>query len=373
MKHSIFILFLAVLTSFQFSCGSSSSATATKGTVISGKIDGAANLSAFLDKESFAATRVVSKADIDGNGNYLIEVPDGVEAGRYRFRIGARRLNLVFDGSEKNVDISGNLADLDKYRLPIKGSASSQELTDLMNAMYTKQLDKKQLVDKVKGLDNPYVGLTMAMIAYRQTSADNLDLHKVIFNKLKDAGADNNDLNGYGGLIGQIEKQLAQQRISVGAEAPDIVLPSPDGKEYALSDLKGKVVLLDFWASWCGPCRRENPHVVKVYNKYKDRGFEVFSVSLDGLDERTKARFASAEQIEQQLERSKARWKQAIKADGLTWEGHVSDLKKWNSAPAQTYGVSGIPRTFMIDRDGKIAAIGLRGAAAIEAELVKLL
>ena len=132
-------------------------------------------------------------------------------------------------------------------------------------------------------------------------------------------------------------------------------------------------MLLDFWASWCGPCRRENPSVVKVYNKYKSQGFEVFSVSLDGLDSRTKARYGSEEQINQQLASSTTRWKQAIAQDKLTWENHVSDLKKWDSAPAQTYGVSGIPRTFMIDREGKIAAVGLRGAASIEAELKKLL
>ncbi len=150
-------------------------------------------------------------------------------------------------------------------------------------------------------------------------------------------------------------------------------LPSPSGKVYALSDLKGKVVLLDFWASWCGPCRRENPNVVKIYKKYKDQGFTVFSVSLDGLDSRTKARFNSEELIQQQLEISKQRWIKAIEQDGLEWPYHVSDLKKWECAPARLYGVTSIPRTFLIDREGRIAAVNLRGAQQIEQALLMVL
>ncbi|MCB0663759.1 MAG: TlpA family protein disulfide reductase, partial [Saprospiraceae bacterium] len=151
-------------------------------------------------------------------------------------------------------------------------------------------------------------------------------------------------------------KMMAQRTgpIQVGMEAPDIKLPSPDGKYYALSDLKGKVVLLDFWASWCGPCRRENPNVVKVYDKYNSQGFEVFSVSLD-------------------RQNGKDKWISAIKADNLKWPYHVSDLQFWQSAPAQLYGVNSIPRTFLIDREGKIAAVNLRGAQAIEDALKKAL
>lgn len=166
--------------------------------------------------------------------------------------------------------------------------------------------------------------------------------------------------------------QQAQELIQVGQPAPDINLPNPKGKNYKLSDLKGKIVLLDFWASWCGPCRRENPNVVAIYNKYKDKGFTVFSVSLDGVESRALAGQAP-DQIKQVQMASKQRWIDAIQQDGLAWEYHVSDLKKWEAAPAAMYGVSGIPRAFMIDRNGIITSTNVRGAEAIEAEILKLL
>lgn len=129
---------------------------------------------------------------------------------------------------------------------------------------------------------------------------------------------------------------------SIGAIAPDLAFPDPDGNIRKLSDLRGKVVLLDFWASWCRPCRGENPHVVAMYQKYHDKGFEVFSVSLD---------------------RDKESWKRAIAADGLVWPNHVSDLKYWSSDAARTYGVSSIPSTFLLDQNGRIIAKNLRGEA----------
>ena len=133
---------------------------------------------------------------------------------------------------------------------------------------------------------------------------------------------------------------------SVGSIAPDLAYPDPDGNIRKLSDLRGKVVLLDFWASWCRPCRGENPHVVAMYQKYHDKGFEVYSVSLD---------------------RDKESWKRAIAADGLVWPNHVSDLKYWSSEAARTYGVSSIPSTFLLDPDGRIIAKNLRGEALTKA------
>jgi len=129
---------------------------------------------------------------------------------------------------------------------------------------------------------------------------------------------------------------------NIGSMAPDLAFPNPDGKILKLSDLRGKVVLLDFWAAWCRPCRMENPHVVKEYHLYKDKGFDVYSVSLD---------------------RDKASWLKAIQDDGLVWSNHVSDLKHWASEAAAIYGVSSIPATFLIGKDGRIIAKNLRGDA----------
>ncbi len=147
--------------------------------------------------------------------------------------------------------------------------------------------------------------------------------------------------------------------VRIGEMAPDISLPGVNGEHRKLSDLRGNVVLLDFWASWCGPCRRENPNVVRVYDQYNPKGFTVFSVSLDGLDSRTRQRYPE-DQLENQMRSQKQRWVNAIKKDNLKWDSHVSDLKKWESQAAATYGVTSIPRTFLVDREGKIAAINPR-------------
>lgn len=139
--------------------------------------------------------------------------------------------------------------------------------------------------------------------------------------------------------------------IQIGDEAPEITLNSTLDKPVSLSSLRGKIVLIDFWASWCGPCRQENPNVVRVYNRFKDKGFEIYSVSLD---------------------KDKNAWVKAIEKDGLTWPSHVSDLKYWQSVAAQTYGVNGIPATFLLDKDGKVIAKNLRGEA-LEKKLEEVL
>ena len=139
--------------------------------------------------------------------------------------------------------------------------------------------------------------------------------------------------------------------IKPGMAMPDITLADPSGKERSISDLKGKVVLVDFWASWCGPCRRENPNVVRAWKEFKDQGFEVFSISLD---------------------KDATKWDRAIQQDGLIWPNHVSDLRGWNSSAAERYGISSIPHAILIDRDGTVVATHLRGAQ-LESELEQLL
>lgn len=146
--------------------------------------------------------------------------------------------------------------------------------------------------------------------------------------------------------------------LNIGNKAPEISEKTADGKELKLSSLQGKVVLIDFWASWCGPCRRENPAVVAAYEKHKDskfragKGFTIYSVSLD---------------------KDKVAWEQAIATDKLSWENHVSDLQGWNAKFASIYGVRSIPSNFLINGDGVIVAKNLRGPALDQAltELLK--
>ena len=154
------------------------------------------------------------------------------------------------------------------------------------------------------------------------------------------------DPSAAAGMQAQIEQMKS---FVVGGQAPDFTQKTPEGEEMSLTDLRGKVVLVDFWASWCGPCRRENPNVVRMYNKYKDKGFDILGVSLDKTHDR---------------------WVQAIEQDGLKWH-HISDLKGWQNEVAQAYGVRSIPHTVLLDQEGRILARNLRGEA-LERKLEEL-
>jgi thiol-disulfide isomerase/thioredoxin len=157
-------------------------------------------------------------------------------------------------------------------------------------------------------------------------------------------------VNGFGNspTVKNVKAQFDQEKIKKdamsfldnGKVAPNFTQAKIDGTKMNLSDLKGNVVLIDFWASWCGPCRKENPNVVRLYEKYKNDGFTVMSVSLD---------------------KDKQAWLDAIKKDKLSWPNHVSDLKFWQNEAAKMYKVTGIPFTVLIDKEGKIINKNLRG------------
>ncbi len=167
------------------------------------------------------------------------------------------------------------------------------------------------------------------------------------FDKLAAVVKSSPDGKAYGELLEKVKA------VSIGATAPEFTQNDPEGNPIALSSFRGKYVLIDFWASWCGPCRAENPHVVKAYNEYKDKNFTILGVSLDQPN-------------------AKDKWLKAIADDGLTWP-QVSDLKFWKNEAAALYAVRAIPQNFLLDPEGKIIAKNLRGdaLAAKLAEVIK--
>lgn len=180
---------------------------------------------------------------------------------------------------------------------------------------------------------NPGVLMSAFLVTFFEQQFEE---HVAIYKKIRDSLIRQWPENEF---VKHIDSRL-RSVLAAGMEAPDIELPDRDGNTRRLSDLRGKVVLIDFWASWCRPCRMENPNVVRLYQQYHDKGFEIFSVSLDN---------------------NRDAWLKAIVDDHLSWPNHVSDLRGWSSAGGRLYGIQSIPSTVLVDKDGKILARNLRG------------
>ena len=220
----------------------------------------------------------------------------------------------------------------------VKGSENMEmyrRYTDIMAGIAADPSLQNSMPDAMEALirNNSNQLMSAFLVTYFESAFDEYyDLYKTVRDSTI-ANYGNND------FVKHVDSKV-RSVIAAGTEAPDIVMTDRNGKERLLSDLRGKVVLIDFWASWCRPCRAENPNVVRIYNRYHDKGFEVFSVSLDN---------------------NRDAWLKAIEADGLVWENHVSDLRGWSSAGGRLYGISSIPATVLVDRDGKVLARNLRG------------
>lgn len=370
MRNLAFSLFIISLVSIA-SCGAFSS----KAVTVSGTISDAPNMKIYFDKVGPSnTTSVLGQSDTDANGNFNFKFEEGLAPAAYRIRLGTGKIFLVFEDITGPVTIKGTLEDMRTNNLKIIGCESARNFMEAMNLLSTGKVTADDVKDYIFNTPYPIAGMQMALNAFGNRP-EYADIHKKAAALLEKKYPNHEYVNEYNNftlaLAQAAQQQQSAELIQVGMQAPDISLNSPDGKKYTLSSLQGKVVLLDFWASWCGPCRKNNPHVVEIYNKYKDKGFTVYSVSLDGIDSRTRERFPTEEDYKKGLEQSKNMWKSAIEKDQLTWPYHVSELAKWETQAARMYGVQGIPKTFLIGRDGKIAAVNPR--TTLEEELLKIL
>ena len=218
-------------------------------------------------------------------------------------------------------------------------SGVNEARSDSLREVYYALNDEKSTIDSLYIVENP--SSYAAVLALRGTfyMLDSEDLETA----LTSLDSPLHQMEEYQYMYGKLERMKA---VAIGNPYTDFELPTPEGGSLKVSDVhNGNVMLIDFWASWCGPCRRANPEVVAIYSEYKDKGFEILGVSLD---------------------RDAASWEKAIKDDNLTWP-HISDLKYWESKGAELYGVPAIPHTVLIDREGTIIAKNLHGAELIEA------
>ncbi len=342
---------------------------------ISGTIDGAGGEIFYLEAQSPNGTISITSGPVDANGNFNLtgNIPG---LGLYQLRLGESLNNalLLTLSPGDDLKIKANTENyastpsasgtswapyLSEYMVQVSDFRKEQEQLNAEKGKYTEeQLMAKYLALKAdidsfaiqsmrKDPGNPF-NIVLSTYAVPSMNFNNWDPSSLeVLRAVSEAFVkkyENSPMSQtLANQVYQIEMAYNQYLANKSGTrpAPEIALKNPDGKEIKLSSLRGKYVLIDFWASWCAPCRRESPNVVRLYHQYKNKGFTVYSVSLDN---------------------DKEAWKAAIEKDGLAWPNHVSDLLQWNSPMPQLYGFDGIPYTVLVNKEGNIIGTGLRGA-----------
>ncbi len=233
---------------------------------------------------------------------------------------------MALQGKYQNAMATGNTTEAEKTKIDYQAMIDN-------NLVYTKNFVKEH----PKSIVSAYI-----TIAQLSTQIEGAELDSIV-SKFPD------EISTSEYVVKLKEIVQEQKKTAIGSVAPDFTMNDAEGKPVQLSSLRGKVVMIDFWASWCGPCRLENPNIVKVYQQYHAKGFEILGVSLD---------------------RGREEWLKAIQDDKLEWI-HVSDLQYWQNAAARLYAVNSIPQSFLLDKEGKIIAKGLRGEK-LEKKLAEL-